>query len=432
MHPRPAGPSPWRAVPAAQRAMLDRRTLLWDMGGGVLALAIPGLLPRPAAAADQPPLAAGLPEGVYETAVLDALPGKKPLIKLSYRPPNYETPVSYFDAAYTPNDAFFVRYHLANIPDQIDVGRWRIKVGGEGVTSPFQLTIADLQSGFEPVEFAAVCQCSGNRRGLSEPHVPGVQWGSGAMGNALWRGVRLKDVLAKAGLRKEAVEIVVGGADKPVLDKTPDFVKSIPVWKALDENTLIAYQMNGQPLPHLNGFPARLLVAGWSATYWMKHLVSIEAVVKPFDGFWMKTAYRVPTGKFPLVDHFLTQETDATAPETELVVNSLITDPGEGQPMPTGQPVEVHGVAWDGGFGIQRVEVSSDGGETWRVASLGADHGRFAFRPWSYRFTPSQRGAVTLRARAANRVGQIQTDSLIFNPSGYNNNAIRPLTITVT
>src|SRR6516162_8778583 len=226
-------------------------------------------------------------------------PGKKPLIKLSYRPPNYETPASHFSSPLTANDAFFVRYHLADIPEQIDLPNWRLRVGGEGAANPFELTMADLQNGFEQVEITAVCQCAGNRRGLSEPHVLGVQWGLGAMGNAVWKGVRLKDVLAKAGLRKETVEVVLNGADGPVIDKTPDFIKSIPIWKALDDNTIVALRMNGQPLPHFNGFPARLGGAGWTGTYWMKHLVSIDAVAKPFQGFWMKSAYRIPIGKFP-------------------------------------------------------------------------------------------------------------------------------------
>ena len=178
--------------------MLERRRVLQGMGG-VFAVAAHGLGSRPASPAELPYLTFGLPAGVYDTAILDALPGKKPLIKLSYRPPNYETPISYFSSPITANDAFFVRYHLADIPEQIDLSSWRLRVGGEGAANPFELTMADLQSGFEQVEITAVCQCSGNRRGLSEPHVPGVQWGLGAMGNAVWKGVRLKDVLARQG-----------------------------------------------------------------------------------------------------------------------------------------------------------------------------------------------------------------------------------------
>ncbi|HXS39383.1 MAG TPA: molybdopterin-dependent oxidoreductase [Stellaceae bacterium] len=409
--------------------MLKRRSVLQAIGGA--ALAGPGMVAGLARAAEKVPLTTGLPPGEYDTAVLDALPGKKPLIKLSYRPPNYETPVSYFASDFTPNDAFFVRYHLADIPDKIDPASWKVKIGGEAAATPIELGLSDLQSGFEQVELAAVCQCSGNRRGLSDPHVPGVQWGLGAMGNALWKGVRLKDVLGKVGLKKEAIELVLNGAEGPVVDKTPDFVKSIPVWKALDENTLIAYQMNGQPLPHLNGAPARLIVPGWTATYWTKHVVSIEAVTKPFEGFWMKSAYRIPTGKFPVVDRFLTQELPGSTPITEMVVNSLIVTPGGPVKEKLGKAVELRGIAWDGGYGITRVEISSDGGATWQDASLGKDLGRFAFRPWSYRFAPKKKGQYAIIARASNKAGQTQAESLIFNPAGYHNNVPRPLSVTI-
>ena len=409
---------------------LNRRQLLRRAGAGAAAVVGPGLLPRLAWPQQKPALVPGLPAGVYDTAILDALPGKKPLIKLSYRPPNYETPVAYFKDAITSNDAFFVRYHLAGIPDEIDSKAWRLKIGGEAAANPFELSLAELQSGFEQVEITAVCQCSGNRRGLSQPHVAGVEWGVGAMGNAVWRGVRLKDLLAKAGLRKDAVEVVLNGADGPVLDKTPDFIKSIPVWKALDENTIIAHQMNSQPLPHFNGFPARLIVPGWTATYWMKHLITIDVATKPFGGFWVKSAYRIPTGKFPIVQHFESQVTEANEPITEMVVNSLIAAPAEGQQVQINQPVDIAGIAWDGGYGIRRIEVSVDNGKVWQEAALGPDLGRFAFRAWTYRFKPQTLGKHQVIARASNAIGQTQAESLIFNPAGYHNNVPLPLIIT--
>jgi DMSO/TMAO reductase YedYZ molybdopterin-dependent catalytic subunit len=405
--------------------MLRRRFL--QGAGSTLALGT-GLAP---ALAQKAPLTTGLPSGEYDTAILDALPGKKPLIKLSYRPPNYETPVSYFREVFTPNDAFFVRYHLAGVPDKIDAPGWKLRIGGEAASGTLELTLAELQNNFPQVEIAAVCQCSGNRRGLSDPHVPGVQWSLGAMGNAMWKGPRLKDVLAKAGLKPEAVELVLNGTDGPVIDKTPDFVKSIPVWKALDENTIIAHAMNGAPLPLYNGAPIRLILPGWTATYWMKHLASIDAVAKPFDGFWMKSAYRIPTGKFPVIDRFITQETPVNTPITEMVVNSLITSPAAGSSHKAGQSVAIQGIAWDGGYGISQVEVSTDGGKIWRDATLGKDTGRFSFRPWSFRFTPGKAGRYTVLARASNRAGQTQAPSLIFNPAGYHNNVPRPLTLSV-
>ena len=221
------------------------------------------------------------------------------------------------------------------------------------------------------------------------PHVSGVEWGLGAMGNAKWKGARLKDVLNKAGLKKEALEIVFDGADSGTFPATPDFVKSIPVWKALDENTLIAWQMNGDALPHWNGFPARIVVPGWTGTYWMKHVTSINAVTKAFDGFWVKSAYRIPRGKFPIVDRFISQETDVNTPITEIVVNSLITNIVNGQKVGVGQPFEIKGIAWDGGYGIARVEVSTDGGQWWRAATLGQDYGRFSFRQWTFIANPT-------------------------------------------
>ncbi len=165
-------------------------------------------------------LAAGLPAGAIEAGTLEALPGKVPLIKRSLRPPNFETPVDLFDSAITPNRAFFVRWHLADIPE-VNPATWRLKVGGAAVTSPAEYSLDELKRGFEQVELVAVCQCSGNRRGLSDPHVPGVEWGYGAMGNARWKGVRLRDVLNKAGVKKEAVEIAFDGADQAQRPRPP-------------------------------------------------------------------------------------------------------------------------------------------------------------------------------------------------------------------
>ncbi len=374
-------------------------------------------------------LAAGLPPGAIETGSLETLPGKIPLIKRSYRPPNYETPVDVFDSAITPNNAFFVRWHLADIP-QVDVAKWRLKVGGPAATTGAEYSLDELKRGFPEAEIVAVCQCSGNRRGLSDPHVPGVEWGYGAMGNARWKGVRLRDVLNKSGLKKEAVEIAFNGADGPASPATPDFQKSLPVWRALDENTLLAWEMNGEPLPHLNGAPLRVIIPGWTGTYWVKMLTSIDALDKPLATFWMNTAYRVPKGKFAFADRFLTQENDASTPITEMVVNSLITNIKDGQRIAVGQDAVVRGVAWDGGYGIRAVDVSPDGGRTWYAAELGPDLGRFSFRTWSYAFRPARAGEFPIMARATNRQGGTQTAELIFNPPGYHNNVMQRIVLT--
>jgi DMSO/TMAO reductase YedYZ molybdopterin-dependent catalytic subunit len=370
-----------------------------------------------------------LPAGTRAEAVLDTLPGKKPLIKLTYRPPNYEAPLAYLRTPITSNDEFFVRYHLADIP-RVDATTWNLSVGGEGAHTDLQIGLKELKK-LPASDLVAVCQCAGNRRGLFQPHVPGVQWGNGAIGCARWKGAKLKDVLDLVGLKNEVVEIVFDGADGPVFDKTPDFVKSLPVWKAVEDTTLIAYEMNGEPLPHWNGFPARIVVPGWIATYWVKHITKITAVRKPFDGFWMKTAYRIPVGKFPLVERFISQETAVNTPITEILVNSVITSPNDGAPVKAGQELALRGIAWDGGCGIRSVELSADNGKSWIPATLGRDPGNYAFRTWSHEFTPKRRGKLSITARATNKLGQTQTSELIQNPAGYHHNVVHTLTLDV-
>lgn len=395
---------------------MDRRTFVRGVAGGVAIAGGQLLLPRSIRAA-------GLPAGTVESEELYALPGKKPLIKRAFRPPNFETPVSYFSDVITPNDRFFVRWHLASIPE-VDPREWRLTIGGDAASAPFELTLEQLQRDFEQVEVVAVCQCSGNRRGLSDPHVPGVQWGYGAMGNARWKGVRLKDLLTKAGIGGGAVEVALDGADRGALDATPDFVKSIPAWKAMDENSLVAWEMNGEPLPHWNGGPARIVVPGWTATYWMKQVVGIRALAQPLSNFWMAKAYRIPKGKFATVDRFTSQDTAENTPITEIVVNTLVTNPADGQQVRAGTPLVVKGLAWDAGYGIRSVDVSIDDGQTWRRAELGPDPGRFSFRQWQYAFQPSK-GRHVISARASNGVGETQVQQLIFNPAGYNNNVMQ-------
>ncbi|MDQ1241061.1 MAG: hypothetical protein QG550_311 [Pseudomonadota bacterium] len=393
---------------------MDRRKFILGstsaLTGGLL---LPGIVGS-AAAQD-------LPAGAVASGILDALPGKRPLIKRSFRPPNYETPVSYFREAFTPNDAFYVRWHTG-VPD-IALADWRLRIAGPGEKSEREFTHDSLRRKFKTVEVAAVNQCSGNRRGLFNPHVAGVQWGFGAMGNAVWSGVRLKDVLEDAGLTASALEVVGDGADAPTLTG-PDFVKSLPMWKALDPDTLIAFEMNGEPLPGWNGAPARLVAPGWTATYWIKALADLTVTDKPFDGFWMKTAYRVPKGMFG-ASGFESQDTEQNSPITSIKVNSLVVDPAPGAVLERGKRVEVLGIAWDGGSGIRNVEVSLDGGKTWRDAKLQRDLGRYSWRQWRYAIKPEQAGAMTVMARAHARDGSTQTDTLVHNPAGYHHNVVQ-------
>jgi DMSO/TMAO reductase YedYZ molybdopterin-dependent catalytic subunit len=375
------------------------------------------------------PLRASDAGAVPEAEALASLPGKKPLIRRSFRPPNFETPLADLRDPFTRNDAFFVRYHLSVIP-QVDPGAWRLQVAGASARSPLTLSLKELKSGFEQIELIAVNQCAGNRRGLFTPRVPGVQWGSGAMGNARWRGVRLREVLQRAGIGPDALEVVFGGADAPVLPATPAFVKSLPVERALDENTLVAFEMNGAPLPHWNGAPARLVVPGWVGTYWVKHLTSIRIEPRAFDGFWMKAAYRVPTGAFPGA-RFTSQETAETTPVTELMVNSLITSPVSGARLPRNAHAELAGKAWDAGAGIEGVEVSVDGGRSWRDATLQKELGRFAWREFRFPLDTSSAGRLEVAVRARSRNGAKQPDTLTPNPSGYHDNIVQTVSLEV-
>jgi DMSO/TMAO reductase YedYZ molybdopterin-dependent catalytic subunit len=404
--------------------MIDRRRFL----AGITVPALSSLSSTVSAASSvwQP---SELPEGAGAT--LDSLPGKVPLIKRTYRPPNFETPIEYLRDPITRNDAFFVRYHLSGIPQRIDARAWRLKVAGDGAGAASEFDLARLRKEFERAEIVAVCQCSGNRRGMFQPHVPGVEWGVGAMGNARWTGIRLRDLLRKAGVNKDAVEVAFDGADGPAMDTTPDFVKSIPIDRAMDENTLIAFEMNGKPLPHWNGFPARLIVPGWTGTYWVKHLTDIEVRTKPLTNFWMATAYRIPAGKFKGVAGFKTQETPASQPITDMVVNSLVTSIRDGQRMSRGQVVDISGIAWDGGYGIRDVEVSTDGGRSWWLAQLGRDLGKFSFRGFRHVFRPKESGEAVVMVRAYNQRGDTQVTELIANPAGYHHNVVQRIKLEV-
>jgi len=360
---------------------------------------------------------------------LIALPGKAPLIKRTFRAPNYETPLADLQSAFTPNDKFFVRYHLANIPE-VDVRAWRLRVSGDSANSSHEWSLDELKRGFETISLAAVNQCSGNRRGLFTPRVPGVQWQNGAIGNANWTGVRLRDVLNKVGVRADAVEVVLDGADTAVLPATPDFVKSLPIGRALDENTLIAFGMNERPLPHWNGAPARLIVPGWTATYWVKHLTEIRVVPRAFDGFWMRSAYRLPANMFATA-RFPSQERPDAVPITDMVVNSLVTSHVSGDRLVRDRPVELRGWAWDNGAGVATVDVSVDAGRSWRPATLDRDMGRFAWRGFRWPLDTRKAGPLSVSVRATSRSGAVQPAALIHNASGYHHNMIQTVLLEV-
>ncbi len=349
-------------------------------------------------------------------------PEKTGLILLTSRPPQLETPMSYFDRAITPNEAFYVRYHVFPIPTRVDLSTWRLRVAGH-VERPLELSMDDLRTKFPEAHVVAVNQCSGNSRGRFSPSVFGGQWGDGAMGNAEWAGVRMRDILSMAGLRSGAVEVTFNGLDEPAAPSVPDFVKSLTVPRVMDDpDVLVAIQMNGEPLPMLNGFPARLVVPGWYSTYWVKNLSEITVLDHEFDGFWMKKAYRIPDTPCGCVEPGSTPA--RTVSINRMNVRSFVASPVDGAKVAAGRAVTLKGIAFDGGYGIAEVHISSDRGATWRPAQLGADFGPYSFREWSAIWTPANPGAYRLMVRAVNRAGESQPAEPLWNPAGYLRNVI--------
>ncbi len=357
---------------------------------------------------------------------LVALPQKRPMILLSTRPPQLETPFAVFNqGTLTPNDAFFVRYHLSGLPTLIDPATFRLTIGGQ-VEKPLELSLAALKRDFPVHEVVAVNQCSGNSRGFVEPRVGGGQLGNGAMGNARWRGVALKDLLDRAGLRAGSRQVTFNGLDNPPLDTIPDFVKALDLDQARDGEVMVAYAMNGQVLPFLNGYPLRLVVPGHYGTYWVKHLNEINVVDAQFDGYWMKTAYRVPDNDCACVAPG--QKPDKTRPITRLNIRSFVTSHADGAKVPSGRAAELRGIAFNGGSGIARVLVSPDGGANWLEARLGADMGRHSFRELRLGVTlPKGRQKVLVRAFASD--GEAQPLEPRWQPSGYMRNVAEVLTL---
>lgn len=350
--------------------------------------------------------------------------GKDSLLLLTDRPPNLETPLKYFLEDYTPNKVFFVRWHLSGLPDAVDADTFRLRIGGD-VSNEVALSLSDLKTKFEPYTITALCQCSGNSRSFFDPRVPGGQWKNGAMGNAKWTGVRLKDILSFAGAKAGSEDVSFNGLDVPPLASVPDFEKSLTYDHANDGEVMVAYEMNGEPLPLLNGYPLKLVVPGWYATYWVGMLANIQVHDKPFDGFWMTKAYLVPKD-----DPNANESPDAIKTDLEPIsvmnVRSIFVAPEPGEIIKAGQKTDIQGVAFDGGFGIEKVELSADNGKTWKEAKLDPDLGKYSWRRWHYEFTPIQKGNIQLHVKATNSKGQTQPLKQ-WNHSGYMHNEIEVL-----
>jgi sulfite dehydrogenase len=353
-------------------------------------------------------------------------PQKRPLIRQTTRPPQLETPFAVFDEGLlTPNDAFYVRYHLSGLPfGQLDPDRFTLSVTGN-VDRTLSLSLAEIKA-LPGTEFVAVNQCSGNSRGFFEPRVPGGQWANGAMGNARWVGVALKTVLDRAGVQAGSVQVAFDGMDEPVTIATPDFVKTLDIDHARDGEVMLAWAMNGADLPVLNGYPLRLVVPGYYATYWVKHLNHITVLDKPLGNFWMATAYRIPDNACACIDPGT--KPAKTRPIGRYDVRSFITSVADNANLPAGRDVELRGIAFDGGSGIRSVEVSTDHGASWGAAALGEDLGKYSFRGWKTMVQLSP-GKHTLKVRATANSGETQPTEPRWNPGGYMRNVVEAVTV---
>jgi DMSO/TMAO reductase YedYZ molybdopterin-dependent catalytic subunit len=406
----------------ALQHVLSRRSALRQLGLAGVAFSA-----APAFAEDMIKLP--LPSDPRERPLTHDFPQKDIMILQRVRPPLLETPFEVFDhGVFTPNNQFYVRWHWAVIPTSVDVASFRLAVRGH-LNQTLSLSIDDLRN-LPQVELAAVNQCSGNSRGFYEPRVPGAQWSHGAMGNAIWTGVRLKDVLDRAGVKAGAVQVRFDGLDQPVVPDAPDFKKSLDIDHARDGEVMIAYAMNGEQLPLLNGFPLRLIVPGWYSTYWVKMLNDIEVLDKPDDNFWMAVAYTIPDT--PHASITPGQTGVKLVPINKMVPRSFFTNVVSGATLPAGPSAPLRGIAFGGDSGVAKVELSIDGGKSWQPTALGKDHGKYSFRQWQVNVSLGEKGSRSFMVRCTNQGGDVQPEAPNWNPSGFMRNVIETVQVTVS
>jgi sulfite oxidase len=342
------------------------------------------------------------------------------MIVRSPRPEDLEMPLDGFTEWITPIDRFFVRCHTYT--PKVNFSEWNLKIDGV-VERPMTLTMDDLKK-LPRVELVGVLECAGNGRRFYEPRLPGAQWAFGSVGNGRWAGVRLRDVLQKTGIKSSATQILFDGADVP-LGKMPDFQRTITTTKALHPDTLLAYEMNGQTLPVQHGFPLRVIAPGWAGDSWVKWLQHIEVLDHEFEGFWVKSAYRHPTHPVPpgtAVDQA------EMVPVTDLNVKSVIATPST---WAKPGAVRVQGTAWSNTSPIAKVEVSTDGGQSWKSARLIGKPTKYGWRIWQHDWKATE-GTYTLKSRATNMAGQTQPLAEEWNPNGYLWNVAQPVAITIS
>jgi DMSO/TMAO reductase YedYZ molybdopterin-dependent catalytic subunit len=390
---------------------LTRRALIAGAGGAALM----------APALGQKLIDLGLPGGPSLRPLEPAFPGKGEMIVQRIRPPLLETPMSVFrEGTITPNDRFFVRWNWA-MPTEVNAASHRVAVGG-AVTKAVSLTLEEIAAAGEPVEVTAINQCAGNGRGLSQPRVTGTQWGNGAMGCAKWTGVRLKDVLAKAGLAANATRVRFAGLDVPMTEGAPQFIKSIPMDIAMRDDVLVAWGMNGEPLSILHGFPLRIVVPGWFSTYWVKMLATIEVLTGEDDSYYVAKSYRMPAEPITPEDKDF-----PTVAITAMPPRAFITSHADGAVVAKGKPLVLEGIAMGGDAALARVDLVGKG---WEIpCELGPDEGPYAFRRWQVTLPQVAGDFDAVGVRATNANGIAQPDALNWNPSGYARNVIERVTL---
>ena len=337
--------------------------------------------------------------------------GKEKLLARSVRPPDFETPVALLDSYITPIEHFYVRSHLP-VPAQLDAAAWTLKVGGE-VNSPVSLSIDEIKK-LPAVTITHTLECAGNGRAFFDPSVAGIQWEKGAVGTARFTGARLSDVLKRVGVKSTARNVEMHAADRP-LGTMPAFVRQVPMAKAMHPDTLLAYDMNGQPIPAVHGFPLRAIVPGWEGAYSVKWLTTLNVLDKDSDSFWVATGYRYPTRR---VAPGAAVDPKDMAPLVGLAVKSLITKPAAGASFPAGR-VAVAGFAWAGENDVTKVDVSIDNGATWQAARLTGEQAKYAWRRFEHEFAATKPESVLILSRAADSRGHVQPAVSQWNPSGY-------------
>ena len=351
------------------------------------------------------------------------VPGKQGMILRSFRFLDLEMPPEFMSNWITPVPHFFVRNHMFE-PSALNAGEWRLNISGE-VDKPLTLSLAELEK-IESHSVTNTLECAGNGRAFQNPHVPGIQWQRGAVGNARFTGPRLRDLLERAGVKPTGKRVMFHGLDE-VPGKVPPFIRSIPLEKAVDGDTLIAIHMNGAPLNKHHGFPARALVPGWIGAASCKWLSEIKVMEKEFEGNFMKPGYRMPDKP---VEPGGSVNPDETHPITTLNVKSVIASPRDRTPLKQGA-IEIHGAAWAGEADVTKLEVSTDSGATWNPARLGSEHAHYAWRLWNYSWKPAKSGEFVIMSRASDSKGRQQPATASWNPSGYLYNAVDQVKVHV-